>query len=285
MKQSILIGAERAFLLSCAFLAPSQAVSSGQDRSALHLQHPPDALNNAGNGTLRRNYAGDAACASCHKEQSASYLHTAHHLTSQAANKESILGSFSNRQAILRIINSGPMSTEPGLYFKMEAKRGGYYETAVTDWVSFLQTRSERIDIVIGSGVHGQSYLFWKGNQLYEAPVSYWSDGRQWINSPGYRDGTADFSRPVDPRCMECHVTYIKPLSSDPSNNGYDKQSLVIGISCEICHGAGRRACFQGESRGSRFSRIAGAGDSESCKILPRQASRTVFAMPQRRTP
>jgi len=45
----------------------------------------------------------------------------------------------------------------------------------------------ERIDVVIGSGVRGQSYLYWHGDQLYELPVSYWSDGGRWINSPGYK--------------------------------------------------------------------------------------------------
>ena len=187
----------------------------------------------------RTKYVGDAACASCHKDQSAAYLHTGHHLASQLANKASILGSFSGGQAILKILDSGLMASGPGLRFKMEAKRGGYYQTAVTDWGSFLQTRSERIDIVIGSGVHGQSYLYWKGDQLYELPVSYWSDGRQWINSPGFRDGAADFSRPADPRCMECHVTYIQPLSADRLTNRYRKESLVTGISCETCHGPG----------------------------------------------
>jgi len=39
------------------------------------------------------------------------------------------------------------------------------------------------MDIVIGSGVRGQSYLYWHGDQLYELPVSYWSDGSRWINS------------------------------------------------------------------------------------------------------
>ncbi|HZL49754.1 MAG TPA: multiheme c-type cytochrome, partial [Terracidiphilus sp.] len=67
----------------------------------------------------------------------------------------------------------------------------------------------------------------------------YWTDGRQWINSPGYEDGSVDFSRPVNPGCLECHATYIRPLSQDPGTNRYDRDSLVPGISCERCHGPG----------------------------------------------
>ncbi len=93
--------------------------------------------------------------------------------------------------------------------------------------------------MVTGSGVRGQTYLYWQGDQLFELPVSYWTDGHRWVNSPGYTDGTADFSRPVNPGCLECHATYIRPLSSDTLTNSYEKQTLVTGISCETCHGPG----------------------------------------------
>jgi hypothetical protein len=186
----------------------------------------------------RTNYVGDVACVSCHKKKGASYLHTSHYLTSRPANKESVLGSFQEGSNVLAIVD--PSTTaEPVLYFKMEAKDGGYYETAVIGWGKQLQTRTERIDIVTGSGVRGATYLYWQGNQLYELPVSYWTGGHQWINSPGYDNGSVDFSRPVNPGCLECHATYIRPLSPDPATNRYDRDSLVTGISCERCHGPG----------------------------------------------
>jgi hypothetical protein len=149
-----------------------------------------------------------------------------------------VLGSFQEGSNVLTIVD--PTATaEPGLYFKMEAKDAGYYETAVTGWGKQLLTRTERIDIVTGSGVRGATYLYWQGDQLYELPVSYWTEGRRWINSPGYEDGSVDFSRPVNPGCLECHATYIRPLSPDPNTNRYDKDSLATGISCERCHGQG----------------------------------------------
>jgi hypothetical protein len=185
----------------------------------------------------RPGYVGDDACLSCHKGLSLSYADTAHHLTSQLANKDSILGSFKESENILMIQDPIVTDTDPRLFFKMDIEQGDYYETAIAEKGSQKLTRSERIDIVTGSGVRGQTYLYWAGNQLYELPVSYWSDGNQWINSPGYEDGTANFARHVDPRCLECHATYIHPLSLDPQTNVYDRDSLVTGISCEVCHG------------------------------------------------
>ena len=184
-------------------------------------------------------YAGDAACLSCHRDQSTSYVHTAHHLTSQPANKDSLLGSFHDGSNVLMIADPATAGDNPGLYFKMEAKVNGFYQTAVAGWPGQLKTRSERMEVVIGSGVRGQSYLYWRGDRLWELPVSYWSDGSRWINSPGYKDGTMNFSRAVTPRCLECHATYIEPRSPDPLTNQYDPTSLVTGISCERCHGPG----------------------------------------------
>ncbi len=185
-------------------------------------------------------FAGDAACLTCHRDQSTSYAHTAHHLTSQPAGKDSILGSFREGSNVLMIADPATATDNPGLYFKMEAKPNGFYQTAVAGWPGQLKTRTERIDVVIGSGVRGQSYLYWHGDQLYELPVSYWSDGNRWINSPGFKDGTMVFSRAVVPRCMECHATFIQARSADPLSNKYDPASLMTGIACERCHGPGQ---------------------------------------------
>ncbi|AXC14346.1 hypothetical protein ACPOL_5090 [Acidisarcina polymorpha] len=187
----------------------------------------------------RPGWAGDAACAACHREVSESYSHTAHHLTSQIAGPRSILGSFRPGGNILTISDPSVRPSQPAFYFDMEERAGKFTETAVTGWGKDLLKKTESIDLVTGSGARGQTYLYWQGDQLFELPVSYWRDGNRWVNSPGFVDGTANFSRPVNPGCLECHATYIRPLSSEVTTNSYEKDSLVTGIACETCHGPG----------------------------------------------
>jgi hypothetical protein len=181
---------------------------------------------------------GDGACLGCHEPYGTSYRSTSHHLTSRLAGPDSILGSFSGSGNTLTVVDAVPGSS-PGLSFRMEVKDGAYYQTAIAGVPGREQSHGERIDVVTGSGKRGQSYLYWLDNQLFELPLSYWSDGRQWINSPGFKDKTANFSRPIYPRCLECHATAIMPLSPDPLSSHYDRASLVTGISCETCHGPG----------------------------------------------
>lgn len=215
-----------AFLLVIAGLSFAAATSSVLSFSA--TEPPQD----------RASYLGDSSCLECHEKECRSYQSTPHHLTSQLPTPHSVLGDFRKGENLLKIID--PLqSSEPGLQFGMESRADGFYITASSGWPSAVFRRQERIDLVTGSGVRGQTYLYWNGNQLFELPVSYWTDGHRWINSPGYIDGSADFLRPINPACLECHATFIRALSNDPHTNRYDRASLVPGISCESCHGPG----------------------------------------------
>ena len=175
---------------------------------------------------LRAGYVGDSACQSCHAAEFDSFHKTAHFLTSSLPDEGSILGNFSSGNNILKTAN-------PNLLFQMNAKEGAFTQSAVVATGS----RSERFALVIGSGDKGQTYLFRDDDLLFQLPVSYWKD-LGWVNSPGYRDGFADFERPVIPRCLECHATFFE--AAPPPINRYSNTGFALGIQCEKCHGPGR---------------------------------------------
>jgi len=180
----------------------------------------------------RSEYVGDRACTSCHQEQASTYLRTGHHLTSSWPSASTVKGSFEDEKNILHTSN-------PYLHFKMTSTPEGYFQTAVEEpGPRKTVTRTERIDIVTGVPRHGQSFLFWKGDQLFQLPVTYWSDADSWVNSPSYPDGSPHFDKEIIPRCLECHSSYFEWIP--PPVNRYRKSSLILGILCEKCHGPGR---------------------------------------------
>ena len=147
------------------------------------------------------NAAGDAVCLSCHQEK-ASFEETAHRLTSTLPTRQSIAGSFSRGENVMRTSN-------PQLHFRMDSTATGFYQTAVMGRAPDTSSHAERIAFVTGSR-KGQSYLYWGApDQLYQLPVSYWK-GVGWVNSPGYPDGTPNFGRPIPPRCLECHASWFE---------------------------------------------------------------------------
>lgn len=221
-------------LLSILLLAVSSALAQ---KSAVHheLQTGPQGSggkpgSHKAQSPLRYTYTGDDACSACHQDKVATFHQTAHYITSRLPGKESILGNFTSDSNVLK-------TSVPDLFFRMEEKDDGFFQTAVEGIPPDTKSRTERFGLVIGAGGTGQTFLYWKGDELFELPVSYWNQ-LGWVNSPGYQDGDANFDRAIVPRCLECHATYFEPIPS--SVNRYRTSGFLVGITCEKCHGPGR---------------------------------------------
>jgi hypothetical protein len=192
-----------------------------------------DAAVTTGAGTPnQRGFVGDNACRACHQREFEGYLTTRHHLDSALPSAETIHGHFASGRNTMA-------SLDPGVSFRMEAKDGGFFETSLVGEPKHEKIRTEKMDIVIGSGQKGQTYLYWRGDELFEMPVSYWTSLDRWVNSPGYVDGTANFDRGINTRCLECHSTYVGEVGGPKPGFHFDKEHFSLGISCERCHGAG----------------------------------------------
>ncbi len=179
----------------------------------------PPITNSAG-----EQFAGTEACKSCHKSVYTTYTHTAHNTTSQPGKKEHITGSFDAGKNIVYYT--------PYDYVIMEERDSGLYQAS---YYKGATKQEAPIDVVIGSGTNGQSYLYWKNNALFQLPVSYFTASGSWANSPG--NGAAiKYNRLVYAHCLECHATYAK--QTDNNNSQFDKNKLVYSVSCESCHGA-----------------------------------------------
>ena len=183
-----------------------------------------------------RGFVGDEGCRSCHAREFEGYMGTRHRLDSQLPTKDSIHGHFDAGRNTME-------SLDPAVRFRMEARAGAkgeaFFETAIEGSKGHEKTRTEQIGLVVGSGRKGQTYLYWRGDELFELPVSYWTSLDRWVNSPGYVDGTADFDRGINPRCLECHSTYFQVIQKPQPGFHYDRANFTLGISCERCHGAG----------------------------------------------
>lgn len=118
-----------------------------------------------------------------------------------------------------------------GVYFQMERRAGRFYQTGVQP----NHRRTESIDLVIGSGRRGQSYLYWRDGLLYQLPVSYHTASKSWINSPGYEDGTVNFERGIPPQCLDCHASGFQ-LQTTAKGPRY-ASGYTLGIPCAKCHG------------------------------------------------
>lgn len=169
-----------------------------------------------------------ATCESCHKQIVESFVRTAHFKTSSEANVHSVKGHFNDGQNVLRTHLSA-------VYFTMSRRADGLYQEGVDS--TRRTVNSARIDIVVGSGRRGQTFLYWQDHLLYQLPVSYLSATDSWINSPGYPDGRVDFGRVIVPRCLECHSTSFTVVRT--TTGPVYGATYELGVTCAKCHGDG----------------------------------------------
>lgn len=196
----------------------SGCISSQCTRST-KLQEEP-----ASNKSL---YAGSLACKSCHEEVYKNHLLTPHHLTSQLPDSASIKGSFVDEKNVFFY--------SPELFVVMTKEHNQFFETLYS---RNQKVKSKSIDLVVGSGVRGQTYLSWQDSTLYQLPIGYFTFFDTWANSPGFSNRPI-FNRPITSRCLECHSTFFKKMLSEKKPEHFSKKNFILGIDCEKCHGPG----------------------------------------------
>ncbi|MFL1012632.1 multiheme c-type cytochrome [Flavisericum labens] len=175
-------------------------------------------------------YIGMESCVKCHKDIVENHKNTSHYNTSAVASSKSIKGSFSDGENILGINHQTA--------FKMLIS-----DTAFVQQL-YLKESNEILytapmQMVIGSGTKGQSFLVWDRDALYQLQVSYFTPTDNWINSPGFPPKPVQV-RPVPGRCLECHTTFAK-RTDRYYDNRFDKKTLIYGIDCQRCHGDVKR--------------------------------------------
>ena len=172
-------------------------------------------------------YTTAEKCASCHAAIYNSYITTAHYLTGQPPEEKFIKGSFEK--------GKNNYSYTSSILLSMQKRDSGFYQVA---YFKGEEKKAMRFDMVIGSGVMGQSFLNWRGNKLYQLPVTYFTEANQWANSPGFPQDRVLIDRPVTSRCLECHVTYAEGISGDALEPAeFNRNRIIYGVDCQKCHG------------------------------------------------
>jgi hypothetical protein len=176
-------------------------------------------------------YAGSSACAGCHPKIYRDYSCTAMGRSMTVAMAPDHLASGTNTISVFseKLNRHFEFSRHGSDLYQTEYELGNERE---------IFRASHKLDYVIGSGINSHAYVVRRGNFLFEAPLSYYSQKKGWDLSPGYEVADRGFNRPIAAACIACHSGRPQP-EREPVGLFRDPPFLELSIGCENCHGPG----------------------------------------------
>lgn len=174
-------------------------------------------------------YVGIQTCRACHSEIYNTFIETGMGQSFAPASKQKSAADFSKHHVVYdKYIDLyyHPFWQEENMYimeFRLQGK-------------DTIYKRTEKVDYIIGSGQHTNSHLMNINGYVYQLPLTWYAQKKQWGLPPGFEDGhNVRFSREIGLECMSCHNAM--PTFDEQSQNKFI--NIPDGIDCERCHGAG----------------------------------------------
>jgi Cytochrome c554 and c-prime len=180
-------------------------------------------------------YVGSRACAPCHKKLYEQYIRTEEGTCLIPADAPSELEKV---PSTITIFNK-----KMDRYFQVFRKGSSLYQSEYQLDAAGNEVFRDihKLAYASGPGRVGVTYFIWRGNYLFQAPLSYYTAIKQWALSPGYEAGDIGFSRAIDPGCVECHAGLPQFV---PHRQGLFKKPPFLAdqlsVGCENCHGPGQ---------------------------------------------
>lgn len=218
MKNSILLFATFAAIFVVLFFNLFCNNSSSKNTSETYLNH---------DSTVK--YVGMETCRSCHTSIYNSFIQTGMGQSFNVASKQKSAADFSKKHVVYDQFSDmyyHPFFNGDSMYikeFRLEGKDTVY-------------ERTERVDFIVGSGQHTNSHMMNVNGYLYQLPLTWYAQKKQWDLPPGFENGkNVHFNRAIGFECMSCH----NALPNYVSNSLNKFTTVPRGIDCERCHGPG----------------------------------------------
>ncbi|MGI8982462.1 MAG: tetratricopeptide repeat protein [Pirellulaceae bacterium] len=180
-----------------------------------------------------RGYLGIQACEACHAQRVKEFKETRHYLACMPPDSSQMPAAIEAGEGRLD-------TSDPTLHFEMVKEGDQYIQKAIrTRADGTARVSSSVVALVYGQGgTADQVYFGWQGNRLHEFPVARLLPQNEWGASKFDRNGDLGFSRETHARCLECHNLWVQQTPGKLSE--YDRQGMLLGVTCEKCHGPGR---------------------------------------------
>ncbi|MBA3828531.1 MAG: tetratricopeptide repeat protein [Taibaiella sp.] len=175
-------------------------------------------------------YTGMQTCRTCHESVYQTFIQTGMGQSFDHATRSKSAADFTPAHAV---VYDKDLDYYYKPYFDHDTMFIMEFRTEGKDTV---HKRVQRVDYIVGSGQHTNSHIYNKNGYFYQAPITFYTQKRQWDLAPGFEKGASSrFDRMIQIECMSCHNGYPDFVAN--SENKF--LNVKTGIDCERCHGPG----------------------------------------------
>lgn len=178
-------------------------------------------------------YVGDSTCKSCHMAEYKKWLTSDHFKALQLPNDSSIVGNFNNTDFVADGVHSSFFKKDGK--FMIRTKEGN--------------EKPQDYEVAYAFGYYPlQQYLVkFPGGKLQSTRLSWDSKNKKWFHQyAGNKIDPNDWlhwtknAQNWNTMCAECHSTNLQK-KYDIATDTYHTTFDVMNVSCESCHGPGKR--------------------------------------------
>lgn len=205
-------------------------------------------------------YIGTQQCRTCHADEHASYLATAHSRSFRQVDvaEEPPDAVFEHALSHRRfhVVGAGGK-----LHHKDALQLADGKELPLSD---------RPLSYLVGSGRFARTYLAEIDGFLMQSPLSWYEGPKAWNMSPGYDVPVqVGFQRYIGFDCLYCHTGRTEMVDG----NFYKLKVEELAVSCERCHGPGSLHAKKHEASG-RGARRDASGEEDLTIVNPSRLSR-----------
>ncbi len=176
-------------------------------------------------------YVGDAACAPCHADISASYRR--HPMGRSLV----AITDLVDRESYDRAHRNPFLFLDSRFEVARQGQEVRHRRSRLDPTGRPVFAHDLTVRYAIGSGRRGRSYLADRDGYLFQTPISWFGEKQVWDGSPGFSPALLS-GRPVGGECLFCHAN--RAHFREDSVNRFDPPVFSgHAIGCERCHGPG----------------------------------------------
>jgi Flp pilus assembly protein TadD len=207
-------------------------------------------------------FIGSETCKECHVKEYETWKGSDHDNSMQVANRETILAKFEGENIKSQGITSRFFQKENDFYVTTEGPDGNYHDYKI-EYVFGISPLQQYI-VQFPKGRYQCLRTAWdtKSKKWFDLYPDFKVVHSEWLH---WSRGGMNWNN----MCSDCHSTNVRK-NYNPNDGSYDTKFAIINVSCEACHGPGKKHLDEVKSLGANDDALSGYMAMTS-KTLPKQ--------------